>query len=94
MKKDSAIYFKKMRLERGLTQQDVSDYLGYSSKQIVSNWERGVCTPPLNALSALIKLLKLDQDKIFDIYLEETKILVNKHLSSRQKIDKTKTTQR
>lgn len=90
MKKESANYFKKMRLERGLTQQDVSDYLGYSSKQIVSNWERGVCMPPLNALSSLIKILKLDQEKIFDIYLEETKILINKHLSARQKNTKAK----
>ncbi len=85
---ESYKYFKKMRAERGLTQEEVSRFLGYSSKQIVSNWERGTCMPPLNKLAQLVKLLEMDKEIVMDIFLNETQVLLEGHL--REKSRRTK----
>lgn len=69
-----------MRNERGLTQEEVSRFLGYSSKQIVSNWERGTCMPPLNKLAQLVKLLEMDETIVMNIFLNETQTLLESHL--------------
>jgi transcriptional regulator with XRE-family HTH domain len=75
----AAEYFRDMRLKRGLTQDDVARFLGYKSQQIVSNWERGRCTPPLNKLYELIKLLNLDKQETVAVFLNETeKVLMEK----------------
>ena len=66
-------YFKEGRLKCGLTQEDVSDYLGYLSKQIVSNWERGVCAPPLHELGSLITVLRLDRKTVIDLFMSARK---------------------
>lgn len=66
-------YFRSKREEMGFTQEEVSRSLGYTSKQIVSNWERGVCSPPLNQLSSLVKLLDMDQDKVVDLFMTTTR---------------------
>ena len=66
-------YFKEGRLKRGLTQEEVSDYLGYLSKQIVSNWERGICAPPLHELNSLITVLRLDRKTVIDLFMSARK---------------------
>ena len=37
---------KQKRVAAGLSQRDVSDELGYSTPQFISNWERGISCPP------------------------------------------------
>jgi transcriptional regulator with XRE-family HTH domain len=66
-------YFRDKRLARGLTQEEVSGFLGYSSKQIISNWERGLCSPPLNQVSALIVLFNLDSKEVLDLFMDATR---------------------
>jgi transcriptional regulator with XRE-family HTH domain len=66
-------YFREKRLARGLTQEEVSGFLGYSSKQIISNWERGLCSPPLNQVSALIVLFNLDAKEVLELFLDATR---------------------
>jgi transcriptional regulator with XRE-family HTH domain len=66
-------YFKDGRMSCGLTQEQVSGYLGYLSKQIVSNWERGLCAPPLHELSSLITVLKLDRKTVIDLFMSARK---------------------
>jgi transcriptional regulator with XRE-family HTH domain len=66
-------YFRNKRLARGLTQEEVSGFLGYNSKQIVSNWERGLCSPPLDQVSALIVLFNLDAKEILELFLDVTR---------------------
>jgi transcriptional regulator with XRE-family HTH domain len=46
-------FLKKRREQAGLTQRAVSDHLGYSTAQFVSNWERGVSMAPMQALPQL-----------------------------------------
>jgi transcriptional regulator with XRE-family HTH domain len=49
-------FLKKCRTKAGLTQSEVADHLGYTSPQFVSNWERGVALPPLDAMPKLALL--------------------------------------
>ncbi len=50
-------FIKKKREDAGLTQRDVASHLKYTTAQFVSNWERGISMPPLDALPRLSKLL-------------------------------------
>lgn len=50
------------RRRAGLTQEQVSETLGYASGgQFVSNWERALAIPPVAAAPILCHLLKLDR---------------------------------
>lgn len=67
-----AEYLHRKRVELGLTQSEVAEFLGYSSPQFISNWERGVAQPPVNVLPKLAKFYKVHIDDIFEIVLETT----------------------
>ena len=54
-------YLHKKRLERGLTQTQISLRLGYASAQHVSSFETGRCMPPKQHMARLIKLYGLDE---------------------------------
>jgi transcriptional regulator with XRE-family HTH domain len=77
-KSSAAVFFKSKRKDQGLTQDEVARFLGYTSKQIVSNWERGLCTPPLASLARLAKLLKIEKADIIEVFLNETEITLEK----------------
>jgi DNA-binding transcriptional regulator YiaG len=54
-----AIFLKKRREMVGLSQGAVAQSLGYSCTQMVSNWERGKCNPPLSSLRTLMILYQI-----------------------------------
>lgn len=66
----AAHFFKEGRVRAGLTQREVADQLGYSTPQYVSNWERGMCLPPMNALSKLVKLYGLDREEVVGVLVD------------------------
>jgi transcriptional regulator with XRE-family HTH domain len=66
---EMASYLKKKRMASGLTQIEVSKKLGYSSAQFVSNWERGLSSPPVKTLARLIKLYKLNPNEVIEMCL-------------------------
>ncbi len=82
--KTAAQYFKDMREEKGYTQEEIARFLGYKSKQIVSNWERGLCMPPLNKLYELSKILKLPHEDVVQVFLNETELILNHHLDKKK----------
>ena len=47
-------YLQDMRIRAEMTQREVSVKLGYSSAQFISNFERGISSPPLKKLKDLI----------------------------------------
>ncbi len=49
--------------------------MGYSSPQIISNIDRGLCDPPIKSLKKLAKLLRLKSDDKKDLY----RILIKKN---------------
>jgi transcriptional regulator with XRE-family HTH domain len=71
-------YLQKMRLEANLTQREVSQALGYSSAQFISNFERGIAVPPLKKLKILVKMYGMPVDTVMDMILTaEREIMVN-----------------
>lgn len=67
-----AEFLKQKRIAAGLSQRDVADKLGYSTPQFISNWERGVSRPPINALKKLGELYKISSDTLFEVTLDST----------------------
>ncbi|MGE0528105.1 MAG: helix-turn-helix domain-containing protein [Bdellovibrionales bacterium] len=66
-------FLREKRILAGLTQKQVSDHLGYSSSQFVSNWERGQCLPPPQKLKKLIKLLDISGEQLANMIFDEKK---------------------
>jgi len=66
-------YLKKSRVNSKLTQAKVAEKLGYSTPQFVSNFERGLCEPPLENLKKLIGIYKLNTDEVINMKLEMEK---------------------
>ena len=80
----SSSFFKQKREQKGLTQEEVARHLGYTSKQIVSNWERGLCTPPLAALSRLSKLLNISKSDVIEVFLAETEASIERQFTAKR----------
>ncbi len=55
-------YLLEKRKTQGLSQKEIADTLGISA-QMVSNWEKGKCGPPVEKLEALSKILKIKKEE-------------------------------
>lgn len=67
---------KEKRMQVGLSQEELAIKLGFTSAQMVSNWERGKCYPPLKKLKSLVKELNLDAESVLSYFLtDQEKIL-------------------
>lgn len=55
-RKTVGAFLRRARDLAGLTQTEVGRHLGYSTAQFISNWERGLSLPPMNAIGPLIGL--------------------------------------
>ena len=60
-------FIRKMRLENDYSQAELAANLGYSSPQFISDWERGISSPPVKKLHKLAGLLKVKVDILFDL---------------------------
>lgn len=78
-------YLREKRLDSGLSQLDVARELGYASPQFVSNWERGLVSPPLETIAVLINLYKIPPGDVVDRILEETRDYLESHLVTSKK---------
>lgn len=67
-----ANYLKEARIKAGLTQSDVSEALGYTTPQFISNWERGVSQPPIDVLKKIARLYKVSDEELFEVTLAVT----------------------
>ncbi len=65
--------WKNLREKAGLTQREVSDSLGYSTPQFISNVERGRCRFPVQKLPKIKKLYRLSTEQVLDLFLTEEK---------------------
>lgn len=71
--KNLSEYIKHQRMAHNITQLELSKHLGYSTAQFISNWERGLAGPPMNKMSKLVKILKLDVHMVMELYLDQAK---------------------
>lgn len=86
-------YLRQKRLDSGLSQLDVARVLGYSSPQFVSNWERGLVSPPLETIAVLIDIYKMPANEVINRILDETRANLESTLLGRGR-KKTKITTR
>lgn len=63
-------FLKDSREEMGLTQIDVAQKLGYSSAQFISNWERGLSSPPMKSINILAQMYKVSTEDLFQAILK------------------------
>jgi hypothetical protein len=70
--------FKKGRMKANKTQGEVSHVLGYSSPQFLSNFERGLCTMPLDKMKKMIEIYGLDGEDVVRLILD----IQNKYIRS------------
>jgi transcriptional regulator with XRE-family HTH domain len=76
-------FFRVKREAAGFSQRYLSEKLGYSSPQMISNWERGLCAPPIDAIVQMVALFKLSKGAVIDLLLSENRRYLERQLSVR-----------
>jgi len=71
--REMGAYFQKCREGSGLTQKELSEKLGYSSPQFVSNCERGQCTYPDRLLPVLARETGFDINNMVRILVRHSR---------------------
>ena len=74
------VFLAKARTDSGISQLQLARELGYTSPQYVSNWERGICGPPLDKLFELSKTLKISPQTLMSMILTETESYLRNEL--------------
>lgn len=67
-----ANFLKSKRIEAGITQRDVAAKLGYTTPQFISNWERGLSSPPIPILRKISEMYGVSEDDLFQVVLKAT----------------------
>lgn len=73
-------FMRRQRLEAGITQAEFSRQLRVHV-QYVSNWERGLCSPPLTAMRALVRKHKIPLHDLKGALQEDATADVEKEIS-------------
>jgi transcriptional regulator with XRE-family HTH domain len=76
---------KKSRVEAGLTQNEVAQALGYTSPQFISNWERGLCNPPLENLGKLVELYDMSSQELIETFVDSVRADLKSALKKRKR---------
>lgn len=74
-------HLKLRRESLGMSQAFVAKSLNYKSAQIVSNWERGLCSPPYRSIKKLLKLYGWQSGPFIKIWLESERLRLERILS-------------
>lgn len=72
-------YLKSARIVKQLSQSEVAKRLGYKNGQFVSNWERGLSTPPKRVIKDLCKIYGIEKEQMINLYVR-AKIQELKHI--------------
>jgi transcriptional regulator with XRE-family HTH domain len=71
---------QRCRIARGLSQKEVATALGYATSQVVSDWERGIRSPPGPVYRKLVKLYQVAPQVFYEAILEERTLILQKKL--------------
>ncbi len=63
-------FIKEQRLNNNFSQAELAYNLGYSSPQFISDWERGVSSPPMKKLPELANELNVKTEVLFELLVE------------------------
>ena len=72
--------YRKARRDADITQTDIAQMLGYSSCQMVSKWERGLCAPPVRDIRTINKILGLNPSVVRDTWLKSQDVFISQYL--------------
>lgn len=82
-------YLLKARESKGFTQKQLAKKLGIVSAQLISNWERGLCTPPIKKLNKLSAILSIEFDPTFELVMKWKSLQAkNKALGTKARVKK------
>lgn len=65
-----ATFLKRKRVDAKMSQKEVAETLGYSTPQFISNWERGLSSPPMKALKTLADLYRVRGEELYDLMVQ------------------------
>lgn len=83
-------FLAEKRKDAGLSQKDLSQILGYTSPQFVSNWERGLATPPIDKVKKICEVLYIPPSRIMDEFIKLTEVEVMSAFGKTVKFEKRK----
>ena len=63
-------FLKESRKRAGLSQVELAGKLGYETPQFISDWERGVYSPPMKKMLLICELLSIKPEKFFQMLLD------------------------
>lgn len=64
-RKEFGAFLQNMRINAGVSQREVSEAIGYSTAQFVSNIERGLAPMALHCIRPWARAIKMDPNRIF-----------------------------
>lgn len=70
----------KYRKKNDLSQKEISNRLGYSSAQFISNWERGLSAPPDEVLPLLCELLSIPPKSMLEAFVNDRAAILKRRL--------------
>jgi transcriptional regulator with XRE-family HTH domain len=82
------LLLKKSRIQAGLSQDDVAKKLGYGSYQFISNWERGISSPPCKILKKIQGIYGVPASKLYKVLLSDSLARVEQQLAEEFKKSK------
>ena len=62
------IYLKRHRETSNVSQAELANFMGYSTSQFVSNWERGIAPPPVDQLKKICAKTGGDAEEAYRMY--------------------------
>ena len=78
-------FLKSKRLEAGLSQVHVTEKLGYTSPQHLSNIERGVSPVGMTTMKQLMRIYDMDATDMIDFMLDEHKSYLQREFALKKK---------
>jgi transcriptional regulator with XRE-family HTH domain len=86
MEQELGKLFRSERMKVGLSQGKVCRALGYSTPQYLSNFERGLCSMPLDKLKKMIDMYNMDAEGVVKLIMDlQTKFLKAQLMKSGKK---------
>ncbi|HRO66085.1 MAG TPA: helix-turn-helix transcriptional regulator [Pseudobdellovibrionaceae bacterium] len=77
--KNLGAYLREKREKKGLTQTEVASSLKVRP-QFVSNWERGLSSPPWRLLKKIVTLYGIPKNEIIRVLVKEHETFIRKSL--------------
>lgn len=69
--KTFAMTFKEERIKAKTSQGKIAKFMGWTSPQFVSNWERGISYPSPEALETIANAFEMNHAKLSSLILKE-----------------------